>query len=128
MNDKNERKPFKEMSKSEKYIHVKNIYGIAEGQMGFIREILNIQMALLAMNFIMLWVPDVAPLAIMIMPIGIVCYVIMNLILGTILDKKVRIIDTQRAWENKRNPEIMDIYHVVNRMEQKLRKMDAKMP
>lgn len=125
---RNPTKKFKDMTLSEKYIHVKNIYGLAEGQMGFIREILNIQLALTIMNFVMLYWPNIAKNALVIMPIGIVAYVIFNLILGTILDKKIRIVDTEKNWQNVRNPEIMDIYHIVKRLEEKIRRIEAKMP
>ena len=106
---------------TRKYIHLKSVYGIGEGEIGFIKHLLNITGTLNILNFIKLYFPSYSDSALKIMPIAIISYVVFGFILGTILDKRFKIVDEQNKWRNIRNPEIMAILKRLDKIEKNVR-------
>lgn len=108
-------------TKAEKFVHIKNVYGLAEGQIGFIKEILNISIALQIMIFIALYAPSLSSLVLWIMPIVIVGYIAFNLWFGTWLDEK-KIAHAQQNWGSVRNPVLKTILQNQDIIMEKLRR------
>ena len=115
------------MTLTEKYIDFRNVYGVAEGQIGFIREMLNVQFALQILIFISLYFGEFSGIALLLAPIGIISYVMFVFVFGRYLDRKLKIVDTDRKWQNKRNPEIREIYQLAKNTDVRLRRIEAKL-
>jgi len=99
---------WKEMTLAEKFVHIKQIYGLAEAQSTFVKEMLNITIALQIMIFVALYAPDFSPMMLWIMPIVIVCYIAINLRFGIWLEKK-RLPHEERRWGSARDPVLNNI-------------------
>ena len=99
-----------------KWVHFKQIYGLGEGQLAFLRNLSNIQWALIVMNFISLSFTEYSELALALLPFILVGYIISAYALGSALDKRIGLVDEEHRWHNKRNPELQEILHKVEKM------------
>ncbi len=106
---------------TQKFIHFKNIYGLGEGQVGFIKNIINVSGALHVLNFIKLYFPQYADSFLTLAPIAIAGYIVTGLVVGTVLDKKLKMVQQEQRWANSRDPQIVEIIGRLKRIEQKVK-------
>jgi len=97
------------MKLTQKYIHFQKIYGLGEGQLGFIKNIANISGALNILNFIKLYFPEYSHSFLVLAPVFILSYIVMGYAIGKTIDTKLKFVDRQKNWDNARDPAIKEI-------------------
>jgi len=102
---------------TNKYIHFQRIYGLGEGQLGFIKNIANITGVVNILNFVKLYFPEYASNFLSVTPIIVISYIVIGYMMGTILDKKLKMVDKVRGWDNKRDPATREILHRLRRLD-----------
>jgi len=105
------------MNWSQKYIDFQKIYGLGEGQLGFIKNIANIAGAVNILNFVKLYFPQYADSFLTLTPIAIGSYILTGFAVGKFVDKKLKFVDKGKKWENTRDPAIREILERLRRID-----------
>jgi hypothetical protein len=97
------------MNKTKAWVNLKQTYNMAAGEISFVRSVMQIDTILLALTTIALYAPEFKGIAVFIAPIAVACYIGTMLILGRLMDKKLKLVQTYTNWSNNRNPQIQEI-------------------
>ena len=109
------------MNLADKYVSFQKIYGFGEGQMGFLKNLLNITGVTQILVFIKLYFPFLADMFLFMAPVCVLSYVIIGFMVGRTLDKRLNMVDKTRKWENKRDPAIKELLERVRRIDRRER-------
>jgi len=82
-----------------------------------LKNLINITGTLQVLNFIKLYFPEYAPTFLMLAPVAVVTYIVIGYTIGTILDKKFKMVNESKRWDNERDPAIREILERLRRIE-----------
>jgi hypothetical protein len=107
------------MGWTERYVKFQRTYGFGEGQLGFIKNIMNLTGVLNVLVFVKLYFPQYAQTFLTLAPVFITSYVTIGFVIGKVLNKRFQMVDKSRAWENGRDPMMKDIHERLKRIERR---------
>ena len=102
---------------TQRYVDFQKVYGLGEGQLGFIKNLMNLTGALNILNFVKLYFPQFSETALQVVPVAIAAYIVVGYIFGRSLDKYLQFVDKNRKWDNMRDPAIKELLDRVRRLD-----------
>ena len=108
------------MSWSDRYIVFKKIYGLGDGELGFLKGLTNFQGVLSILVFLKLYAPALADNVAVMAPLLVAIYIGVSTAVGLLVDRWADMVRRSTRWDTSRNPDIQLIIKKLDKLEKQM--------
>ena len=108
------------------YVDFKQRYALGEAQISFFKQLIHFEIFTLFMLVIGDYFPYLKPMILQIIVPLVLVVVVGSYMMGWILENKLKMVDAQNQWINKRNPEIQDIMKGITDLRTRIKKIERR--